>query len=58
MKRGEIHVIIPDETLSKSQINCLIKGNDDCPDEFYFMSIDRVRRLSFVFLFISIETNK
>ena len=43
MKRGEIHVLIPDGTVAKSQINALIKGNDDCPDEFYFLSIDRVR---------------
>lgn len=50
MKRGEIHVVIPDETISRHQINGLIKGNDDCPDEFYFMSIDRVR-------FLSIESN-
>jgi hypothetical protein len=42
MKRREIHVIIPDRSLSKSMINALVKGYDDCPDEFYFMSIDRV----------------
>jgi len=36
-------VIIPDRSISKGQINALIKGHDDCPEEFYFMSIDRVR---------------
>jgi hypothetical protein len=36
MKRREIHVIIPDRSLSKSMINALVKGYDDCPDEFYF----------------------
>jgi hypothetical protein len=42
MTRREIHVIIPDRTLPKTMINALIKGHDDCPDEFYLMSIDRV----------------
>jgi hypothetical protein len=42
MVRREIHVIIPDQTLPKIMINALIKGHDDCPDEFYLMSIDRV----------------
>lgn len=43
MQRREIHVIIPDRNLPKTQINALIKGYDDCPDEFYFMSSDRVK---------------
>ncbi|CAF4980769.1 unnamed protein product, partial [Rotaria sp. Silwood1] len=43
MIRREIHVIIPDRSISKTMINSLIKGYDDCPDEFYFMSIDRWR---------------
>lgn len=43
MTRREIRVIIPDRSISKGQINALIKGHDDCPEEFYFMSIDRVR---------------
>jgi hypothetical protein len=43
MIRREIHVIIPDRSLPKSMINALVKGYDDCPDEFYFMSIDRVK---------------
>lgn len=43
MTRGEIHLIIPDGKICKSQINGLVKGQDDCPEEFYFMSIDRVR---------------
>ncbi|CAF1063425.1 unnamed protein product, partial [Adineta ricciae] len=43
MNRREIHVIIPDQTLPKSMVNALVKGLDDCPDEFYFMSIDRWR---------------
>jgi hypothetical protein len=42
MCRREIHLIIPDRSLPKTLINALIKGYDDCPDEFYFMSIDRV----------------
>jgi hypothetical protein len=42
MARREIHLIIPDRTLPKTMINALIKGQDDCPDEFYLMSIDRV----------------
>jgi hypothetical protein len=42
MYRREIHLIIPDRSLPKTLINALIKGYDDCPDEFYFMSIDRV----------------
>ena len=42
MTRREIHVIIPDRNLPKTMINALIKGQDDCPDEFYLMSIDRV----------------
>jgi hypothetical protein len=46
MTRREIHVIIPDHTLPKTMINALIKGQDDCPDEFYFMSIDRVKMIS------------
>jgi hypothetical protein len=48
MIRREIHVIIPDQTLPKTMINALVKGHDDCPDEFYFMSIDRVN-ISFYF---------
>ncbi|CAF3928164.1 unnamed protein product [Rotaria sp. Silwood2] len=43
MTRHEIHVIIPDRSIPKTMINALIKGYDDCPDEFYFMSIDRWR---------------
>ncbi|CAF4463595.1 unnamed protein product [Rotaria socialis] len=43
MTRHEIHVIIPDRSISKTMINALVKGYDDCPDEFYFMSIDRWR---------------
>jgi len=43
MTRREIHVIIPDRNLPKTMINALIKGQDDCPDEFYLMSIDRWR---------------
>ncbi|CAF1565263.1 unnamed protein product, partial [Adineta steineri] len=43
MNRRQIHVLIPDNSLPKTMINALIKGYDDCPDEFYFMSIDRWR---------------
>ncbi|CAF0716919.1 unnamed protein product [Adineta steineri] len=43
MNRRQIHVLIPDNSLPKTIINALIKGYDDCPDEFYFMSIDRWR---------------
>lgn len=42
MNRRQIHVIIPDQSIEKPAINALVKGYDDCPDEFYFMSIDRV----------------
>ena len=42
MVRREIHVIIPDRTLPKTMINALVKGHDDCPEEFYLMSIERV----------------
>lgn len=45
MIRREIHVIIPDRNITKTMINAFIKGHDDCPDEFYFMSIDRVNNL-------------
>ena len=45
MAPREIHVIIPDRTLPKTAINAVIKGQDDCPDEFYLMSIDRVWKL-------------
>jgi len=47
MTRREIHVIIPDCNLPKTMINALIKGHDDCPDEFYLMSIDRVNIFDF-----------
>ncbi len=47
MIRREIHVIIPDRNLPKTMINALIKGHDDCPDEFYLMSIDRVKIFHF-----------
>ena len=43
MTNREIHVIIPDVSISKTMINALIKGYDECPDEFYLMSIDRVK---------------
>ncbi|CAF1249619.1 unnamed protein product [Rotaria sordida] len=43
MIHHEIHVIIPDRSIPKTMINALIKGYDDCPDEFYLMSIDRWR---------------
>ena len=45
MTRREIHLIVPDRTLVKTMINAIIKGNDDCPEEFYLMSIERVRSL-------------
>jgi hypothetical protein len=46
--RGEFHVVIPDRTISKQMINAFIKGQDDFPDEFYFLSIDRVMKHIFV----------
>lgn len=42
MNRREIHIILPDRQLLSTTINALVKGQDDCPEEFYYMSIDRV----------------
>ena len=53
MIHGEIHVIIPDINLPKTMINALIKGYDECPDEFYFMSLDRVT--DFVFFIMMFQ---
>lgn len=59
MRQREIHVIIPDGRVSKALINALVKGHDDCPDEFYYMAIDRVchglRKESFFLRLIQME---
>lgn len=53
MTHREIHLIIPDRTLVKTMINAIVKGNDDCPEEFYLMSIERVRSLKDEDIFLS-----